>query len=291
MATAMMYRVLISADEEKKAYDISIGKLAVLSTSLASSTLIAYQCAKHYREKGRETSTVVRFLGLKAVADFITEVFQLNFAAFQFHSDNIAMPDQVCILTGFMTQYFIVASMTLNFCIALDVFLLLANPWTYDTEFWRNRMLIFVFVLCSGTSFGLLGADQLGNSGNGNCWVKNPSGTASWFLYGPCFFYEGFCIIALLFFAFKVRRISSVRNNSTDGGGDEFFRSSLAKRMLLKMVLFTGIYIISWSVILVRHIVQLNDPKNYADIPHYNALTNMASFFVDAFGIWDLFVW
>ena len=280
----MMYRVLISADAQKTAQEFIIAKHVVASISLACSTLIIYQCAKNYRENRAGTSTVVRFLGLKAAADFIMEVFQIAG-----NSGNSST--QVCVLSAFMTQYFVVASMTLNFCIALDVFLLLANPWTYDTKVWRNRMLTFVFVLCSGTSFGLLGAGQLGDSGDGNCWVIHPRGKDSWFLYGPCFFYEAFLIVALMYFVFQVGRMSSVRSNSIIGGSFEFFGSSLAKRMLSKMTVFTGIYIISWSLILVRHIIQLKDPESYADVPHYNALSDGADFCVFAFGIWDLFVW
>jgi len=276
----MVQRILVTRHDENK--DVIIGFIAMNCISICCSAFITFQCYRQYRLRGEQTSTVVRFLGIKAVFDFIYEINSLSFVSFLYHTGGRKqMEGPVCTFLGFIDQFFILGEMTMNFCIALDVFLLLVNPWTYDTRVWRNRMLWGLLLLCC-TTFGLLGADQLGNSGDNNCWVKNPAGWAGWFLYGPAFFYWGFCVFAVGFLTFKIIQTNSIRAEG------EFFRSVLAKRMLTKMSLFTGMYLVSWSLILYRHLLELNgtSPEDISMNIQYTA-----TFFVHALGLWDLGVW
>ena len=287
----MMLRIggMFSDKESEHESEMNIlkGWMAVLCLSICASGFIAIQCGRQYTAKGSETSTVVRFLGLKGLSDCIFALNQLAFVSFLYSTNGKdALPPAACVFSGFITQFFVVAEQSFNFCIALDVFMLLMNPWTYDTKLWRNRMLAGVLFLCC-TTFGILGANKLGDSGDNDCWIKNPMGGYSWFQYGPGFFYWAFCIIATLFLTYKVGKVNSIKTQSS-GGDDQFFRSDLAWRMLKKMVLFTSLYIISWTPILYRHIVELGGTP--PDQVNAN-LQYTATFFAFSLGTWDLVVW
>ena len=260
--------------------DTVVGYIAVLCLGQLCSGFIAIRCGQEYVSKGKQTSTVVRFLGIKAASDFIYNIDFIVYCCLLYRGKELK--GSSCVPLGFVSQLCALADMTLNFLIAFDVYLLLLNPYTYDTKKWRNRMLIAASVLCFGTSFVLLGAGKLGNSGDGDCWVKNPIGIWSWCLYGPAYFYFFFCISAVLFFIYKVARESSV----TDG--DEIFASDLAKRMLSKMILFTFMYLCCWSLIILRHFLELNG-VNPDKIPKAQGIA--ATFGSMSIGIWDLFVW
>lgn len=265
-----------------------VGFIAILCVSLLCSAFIAARCGQQYASQGKRTATVVRFLGLKAIADSIYAIEMLMYCSFLYQTIDAkganakGLVGPTCVALGFFSQCCALADMSLNFCIAFDVYLLLLSPYTYDTKKFRNIAIPGVLVLSLGSSFWLLGAGKLGNSGDGDCWLKNPTSNWSWFLYGPAYFYWCFCFFACGYFVFRVLRETSVSN------GHEIYRSDLASRMLKKMLQFTVMFICCWSLVVLRHLLEMNGVHPDKIPPQQQAA---ATFFAFSIGIWDVLVW
>ena len=251
--------------------------------SMLCSFFIGTKCCLKYREDGERTSTIVRFLGLKALSDFFMAMMQL----LSISVDKLggSQHHRGCLAVAFINQFAALSEASCNFCIALDVFLLIQSPLTYDTVRWRKYMMAYTLIVSFGTTGGMLATQKLGPStSNHTCWVKHSSGTASWFLFGFLICYAVFCIYAVLNLVYKVTRAYRITNISYDGKVTHF-SSTLARRMACKMVMFTGMFLFAWSFQIVRYIYQLVQAKEH------NWLEMAGILSANTTGVWDLFVY
>jgi hypothetical protein len=154
------------------------------------------------------------------------------------------LPRGLCVESGVLSQFLLVANALLNLVIAVDVCRLVRRPLHYRPDAWRRRylggalglaLLAAVVPLLVPGEHGGYDAESAGVETEGaSCWLR-----AGWQLlfYAPLFAAWLGCAAAVVFFGVKLRRAVAKRQPAKLG---------VRQRLLRRMAFFSAMFVLEW---------------------------------------------
>ena len=187
--------------------------------------------------------------------------------------------DVWCELSSFFSQSTATAIVLFNFIIALDVLRSVRRPLGYrsaDAHLPRFVLLATIIAVVLGvvvTLPGVLSVNKLHIAVSQSCWV---SGKNVLIFYVPLWAAQLFSITVLGFFVVKMQR--AMRKQQAH-------KLSSRQKLVHRMTLFTGIFVLQWLPLSVIRINLLAGTKP----PAY--LYDTAPLFLDSIGLCDMLIW